>query len=143
MQLERELSTTNSPVCFAWCCLDAQSLKPTQGPVPKLARKGPVWCLGAILRVTTRGQGRARNDLSCDSNVNSFCARCPSGKTLGLRAEGTDVGKEKSSACCEGWEGDDNNQFTLVLNYLSAGCARACLSIWHILLAHSRLTTTL
>lgn len=103
-----------------------------------------MWCLGAILRVTTRGQGRARNDLSSsDSNVNSFSARCPSGKTLGLMAEGTDVGKQKLPACCEGWEGDDNNRFTLVLNYLSAGCAGACLSIWYILLAHSRLTTVL
>ena len=111
MQVERELSTANSPVCFAWSCLDAQSLKPTQGQSPN-SGKGPVWCLGAILRVTTRGQGRARNDLSCDSNVSSFSAKRPSGKTLGLMAEGTDVGKEKLSACCEGWEGDDNNQFT-------------------------------
>ena len=58
-------------------------------------------------------------------------------------AEGTDVGKQKLPACCEGWEGGENNQFTSVLDYLSAGCARACLSIWHILLAHSRLTTAL
>lgn len=72
----------HTPRVAAWVGSSAlqAALSVLNGASPRTCRKGSCWAPGAILRVTSRGQGRAGNKLSKDgSSKSSFSAWCWAG----------------------------------------------------------------